>query len=160
MVAKHRKCQLYDAFSYRESDHFRAGDTLFTPISTPFGTFGLFVCYEFRFPELARLQALQGIDFLLVTAAFTCGPRKAEQWRTLLKARAIENGCFVVGCDHTKPHVFLGESAAYAPDGAPLLEMDDTPGLAFLACDRDQIASVRESCPVLTQRREDLYTLR
>jgi len=160
LVSVHRKCQLYDAFSYRESDHFRPGPARFSPIRTPFGTLGLIVCYELRYPELARLAALEGADFLLVTAAFVRGPHKADQWHTLLRARAIENGCFVIGCNHTKPHVFLGESAAYAPDGAPLLEMDDTPGLAFLACDRDQIASVRESCPVLTQRREDLYTLR
>ena len=159
VVAKHRKCQLYDAFSYRESDHFRAGDTLFTPISTPFGTFGLIVCYELRFPELARLQALQGIDFLLVTAAFTCGPRKAEQWRTLLKARAIENGCFVVGCDHTKPHVFLGQSAVYAPDGGALLELHDAPGLSFISCDHARIETARQACPVLEQRRTDLYQI-
>lgn len=159
LVAAHRKCQLYDAFSYRESDHFRAGDTLFTPVSTPFGTLGLIVCYELRYPELARLQALQGIDFLLVTAAFTCGPRKPEQWRTLLKARAIENGCFVVGCNHTKPRIFLGQSAVYAPDGAALLELHDAPGLSFVSCDRARIDTVRESCPVLEQRRTDLYHL-
>lgn len=160
LVAAHRKCQLYDAFSYRESDHFRPGPARFMPIKTPFGTLGLIVCYELRYPELARLQAMEGAEFLLVTAAFVRGPQKAQQWHTLLAARAVENGCFIVGCNHVKPHVFLGQSAAYAPDGQTLLEMDDAPGLAFVTCDRTQITTVRESCPVLRQRREDLYSLK
>lgn len=160
LVASHRKCQLYDAFSYRESDHFRPGMSRFTPIQTPFGTLGLIVCYELRYPELARLQTIEGAEFLLVTAAFVCGKQKAQQWHTLLAARAVENGCFVLGCNHVKPRVFLGESSAYAPDGQTIMECGDTPELIVVTCDRSQIGMVRENCPVLRQRREDLYSLK
>ena len=159
LVRAHRKTQLYDAFSYRESDHFTAGAALFEPVDTPFGRLGLIVCYELRYPELARLQACAGADILLVTAAFVRGPQKSRQWHTLLEARAIENGLFVVGCNHTLPHVFLGESAAYAPDGTPLLTMDDREGLAVISCDLDEVARVRAACPAVLQRRTDLYRL-
>lgn len=157
LVRAHRKCQLYDAFSYRESDHFTPGGALFEPVDTPFGRLGLLVCYELRFPELARAQALVDTDILLVTAAFVRGPGKARQWHTLLSARAIENGLFVVGCNHTLPHVFLGESAAYAPDGARLCALDDAPGLMLVSCDLDEIARTRDACPAIRQRRTDLY---
>ncbi len=201
------RLQAIEAFSYRESDHFRPGMSRFTPIQTPFGTLGLIVCYELRYPELARLQAIEGAEFLLVTAAFVCGKQKAQQWHTLLAARAVENGCFVLGCNHVKPKVFLGESSAYAPDGQTIMECGDTPELMVAAravengcfvlgcnhvkpkvflgessayapdgqtimecgdtpelmvvtCDRSQIGTVRENCPVLRQRREDLYSLK
>ena len=128
LVASHRKCQLYDAFSYRESDHFRPGMSRFTPIQTPFGSLGLIVCYELRYPELARLQAIEGAEFLLghgsiclrqaegAAVAYPCSP--PVRWKM---------GVLYSGCNHVKPKVFLGESAAYAPDGQTIMECGDTP---------------------------------
>ena len=160
LVRAHRKTHLYDAFSYRESDHFTPGGALFEPIDTDFGRVGLLVCYELRFPELARLQALAGVDYLITVAAFVCGAGKREAWHALLAARAIENGCFVVGADHTKPHVFLGESAVYAPNALRLAALGAGEGLLFATCGSDEVEHYRAACPSLSQRRDDLYRLK
>ena len=157
IVRAHRKTHLYNAFSYRESDHFARGDVPFQPVKTPFGKLGLIVCYELRFPELARRQAIEGAQILLTSAAFVRGPGKVRHWHTLLAARAIENGLFVLGANHTKDRVFLGESAAYDPDGGLMSVLDDKPGLLLAACDLDQIGRVRARCPAVLQRREEVY---
>ena len=159
LVRAHRKTHLYDAFSYRESDHFTPGNTLFEPLDTDFGRIGLLVCYELRFPELARLQALAGVDYLIAVAGFVCGPGKREAWHALLAARAVENGCFVIGADHIKPRVFLGESAVYAPNSLQIAALGEDEGLLFAVCDPDEAARYRTACPSLSQRRDDLYRL-
>ena len=157
---RHRKNHLYDAFSFRESDRFTPGSALFEPLDTDFGRIGLLVCYELRFPEAARLQALAGAEYLLTAAAFVCGEGKAHAWHALLAARALENGCFVIGADHVKRHVFLGESAAYGPNSVALGALDGArEGLLFAECPREAVARYRESCPSLSQRRDDLYRL-
>lgn len=156
----HRKNHLYDAFSFRESAGFTPGGALFEPLDTDFGRIGLLVCYELRFPEVARLQALAGAEYLLAAAAFVCGEGKSHAWHALLAARALENACFVVGADHVKRRVFLGESAAYGPNSLALGALDgEREGLLFVDCPREAVARYRESCPSLTQRRDDLYRL-
>lgn len=160
LVRAHRKNHLYDAVNSRESDNFTPGDALFEPVETDFGRIGLLVCYEVRFPEVARLQALAGVDYFLTIAAFVCGEGKAQAWHALLAARAIENGCYVIGADHVKRHVFLGESAAYAPTSVRLDALDgENEGLLFVGCDRGTVTRYRASFPSLQQRRTDLYRL-
>ena len=93
----YRKIHLFDTDFTHESDRMSAGSALFEPIDTPFGKIGLAICYDLRFPEQARAAALAGCDILIYPAAWVSGNTKAEQWHTLLAARAIENEMFVVG---------------------------------------------------------------
>ena len=116
----HRKNKLYDAFGYRESDECRAGSTPFSPIPTPAGILGLITCFELRFPALAAAQRAAGAELLYVPAGWAAGPNKILHWRTLLCARAIENSMTVLGADQYAPGCFIGQSAAFAPDGTLL----------------------------------------
>lgn len=125
----HRKTRLYDAFGYRESDECRAGDAPFVPIDTPAGRLGIITCFELRFPALAAAQRAAGADVLFVPAGWAVGANKVLHWRTLLCARAIENGMTVLGADQYAPGRFIGHSAAFAPDGTTLGALGEGCGL-------------------------------
>lgn len=125
----HRKTRLYDAFGYRESDECRAGDSPFSPIDTPAGRLGIITCFELRFPALAAAQRAAGADVLFVPAGWAAGANKVLHWRTLLCARAIENGVTVLGADQYAPDRFIGHSAAFAPDGTTLGALEEGCGL-------------------------------
>ena len=125
----HRKTRLYDAFGYRESDECRAGDAPFVPIDTPAGRLGIITCFELRFPALAAAQRAAGADVLFVPAGWAAGANKVLHWRTLLCARAIENGMTVLGADQYAPDRFIGHSAAFAPDGTTLGALEEDCGL-------------------------------
>ena len=125
----HRKTRLYDAFGYRESDECRAGDAPFVPIDTPAGRLGIITCFELRFPALAAAQRAAGADVLFVPAGWAVGANKVLHWRTLLCARAIENGMTVLGADQYAPDRFIGHSAAFAPDGTALGALGEGCGL-------------------------------
>ena len=125
----HRKTRLYDAFGYRESDECRAGDAPFVPIDTPAGRLGIITCFELRFPALAAAQRAAGADVLFVAAGWAAGANKVLHWRTLLCARAIENGMTVLGADQYAPDRFIGHSAAFAPDGTTLGTLEEGCGL-------------------------------
>ena len=125
----HRKTRLYDAFGYRESDECRAGDAPFIPIDTPAGRLGIITCFELRFPALAAAQRAAGADVLFVAAGWAAGANKVLHWRTLLCARAIENGMTVLGADQYAPDRFIGHSAAFAPDGTTLGTLEEGCGL-------------------------------
>lgn len=125
----HRKTRLYDAFGYRESDECRAGDAPFVPIDTPVGRLGIITCFELRFPALAAAQRAASADVLFVPAGWAAGANKVLHWRTLLCARAIENGMTVLGADQYAPNRFIGHSAAFAPDGTTLGALEEGYGL-------------------------------
>ena len=114
----HRKNRLYDAFGYRESDECRAGDKPFSPIETPAGKLGIITCFELRFPALAAEQKARGAETL--------------HWRTLLCARAIENGLTVLGADQYAPGKFVGHSMAFQPDGTALGELGEEQDLLIV----------------------------
>lgn len=121
--AQYRKRRLFDKGPIRESDVCRAGDQPFAPVDTPAGRLGLLTCFELRFPEDARLQALDGAELLYVPAAWFDGPHKTLQWRTLLAARAIENRIPVFGVTQNTPGLFTGCSAVFSPAGEALGEL-------------------------------------
>lgn len=150
----YRKCHLYDAHGVCESDRMTAGDAPCMPVRTPFCTLGVGICYDLRFPEVARSLALCGCDVLLFPAAWHDGPGKALHWRTLLCARAIENECFVAGVCHGGSR-YVGMSHVFGPLGDVLVEGRDE----LLVCDVDlrAVRSAREAMPVLAHRRPDLY---
>lgn len=128
----HRKNRLYDAFGYRESDECRAGKQPFSPIETPAGKLGIITCFELRFPALAAEQKARGAETLFVPAGWVQGENKLLHWRTLLCARAIENGLTVLGADQTAPGKFVGHSMAFAPDGTSLGELGEEQDLLIV----------------------------
>ena len=125
---RYRKQQLFAPMA--EPDHFRAGPPA-GPLAAPWGPVAGLVCFDLRFPELAAVQVRQGATILLVSAQWPLARR--EHWRTLLRARAIENQIFVVACNtcgRVGDTDFAGSSTIIAPDGEILAEAgEDEAGL-------------------------------
>ena len=156
IIKSYKKTHLYDAFSYRESDYNAAGDSLFEPIDTPFGKIGLMVCYEVRFPEVARYAALKGADMIIMPTAWFDGEGKAEQLDILVRCRAIENTVFVAMCDMCgKGRV--GESKVVGPLGNVICQAGSTEELVIAEVDMGILPKVRETVPSLSNRRPELY---
>lgn len=151
----YHKTHLYDAFSYMESDFNAAGDSLFEPMDTPFGRIGLMVCYEARFPEIARHLALGGAEVIIMPTAWANGEHKLEQLQILTRSRAIENTVYVAMCDMCGGRV--GYSMVVDPLGNVLTGAGDGPQLLTAEIDTDLIKSARETVPCLANRREELY---
>ncbi|MBQ3302659.1 MAG: carbon-nitrogen hydrolase family protein [Eggerthellaceae bacterium] len=152
----YRKVHLFDAQGYSESERMSAGDELFEPIETPFGKLGLGICYDLRFPELARRAALSGCDLLVYPSAWVAGNGKVRQWETLLAARAIENGIFVAGCCRADDG-YVGHSCVFGPDGTLVAEGGEDEELLVANVDLEEINRVRTATPSLLHRRPDLY---
>lgn len=156
VLAAYRKTHLYDAFGYRESERIVPGDAPPPVVRSPLGALGLLVCYEVRFPELARMLALAGAEVILVPAAWVAGPLKDHHWTTLLQARAIENTVYVAGADQTG-NVYAGRSVLVDPMGVVVAGAGEDPALVVGEVDRGRLAQVRERLPVLSQRRSEIY---
>ena len=166
-IGKHRKMHLFDinvpgGQCFRESDTLSPGNEIVV-FDTEFGKMGLCVCYDLRFPELARLMALEGAKVILVPAAFnmTTGP---AHWEIMFRQRAVENELFMIGTaparDPDGPYVSWGHSIAVAPWGNIIYQMDEKEGIKLAALDLDEIGRMRQQLPFFTQRRTDLYTLK
>ena len=159
----YRKTHLFDTDLTRESDKIMSGCELFAPIETPFGKLGLGICYDLRFPELARAAALAGCDVLVFPSAWVDGPGKVRQWKTLLSARAIENELFVAGvsrCDRgfgAEARDYAGNSCVFDPLGNEVAAAANDDDLIIADIDMDVIAQVRSAMPVLDHRHVELY---
>lgn len=156
IVRVYHKTHLYDAFGYRESDEFKAGNDFFEPVETPFGKIGLFVCYEVRFPEVARVQRARGADIILMPTAWVKGDMKSLHFKTLITARAIENTVFMLACDQYSK-IRMGESIAVDPMGVTLASAGEGEQLIPVYINTDRIAEVRRKLPSYEDRREELY---
>ena len=123
---------------------------------TPLGRLGLSVCYDLRFPELYRDQSRHGAEILAAPSAFTATTGRAH-WELLLRARAVENLCYVVAAnladrDHpTRPT--WGGSAIVDPWGAVLASLDNEEGFALADIDRAHLQALRARMPVHSHRR-------
>jgi len=159
-VAHYDKIHLFDVElgageSYSESSRFGAGDT---PVvaSTPWGGLGLSICYDVRFAHLYRNLAKQGAQILSVPAAFTV-PTGEAHWHVLLRARAIEHGCFVIAPAQTGTHPggrkTYGHSLIIDPWGEVLADGGTDVGLITAELDLDMVAQVRGKLPSLTHDR-------
>ena len=155
----YRKTHLFDTDFTQESSRMQASDALFQPIDTPFGRLGLAICYDLRFPEVARVEALDGCQVMIYPAAWADGKVKAHQWRTLLAARAIENGMFVVGVSRADAG-YIGQSCVVDPRGTIIAQAGPDEQLLTCTIDTDLIAQVRAINPTLDHRRPALYGTR
>ena len=151
-TAEYRKIHLYDSFGYRESDRLSAGPL--TPVTVPFAdtTLGLMTCYDLRFPELARALTVAGADVLLVPAAWVAGERKVEHWRTLVRARAIENTVWVVATGQSGPR-YTGHSLVVSPEGDVIAEAAESDDTLLVELDTGLVATARTANPSLANRR-------
>jgi predicted amidohydrolase len=152
----YRKVHLYDALGFKESVKMMAGDTIEKPVKTSSGNLGLMICYDVRFPEISRILTVEGANILVVPSAWVHGIMKEEHWQTMLKARAIENGSYVVAPDQVG-NIFSGRSMVVDPFGISLLDMGNREGMEVVEIDKSRIQKVRESLPLLKNRRTDVY---
>jgi predicted amidohydrolase len=157
LAARYRKIHLFDVdipgkAQLAESDTTARGQELVS-IKTPVGKLGLSICYDLRFPELYRKLALDdGAEVLLVPSAFTAHTGAAH-WHTLLRARAIENQCFVVAPGqvgrHNAKRNSYGHSLIIDPWGEILAEIEDGTGLAVAEIDLGRLEETRQRMPCL-----------
>lgn len=146
--------------TYRESDGYRPG-TQTSVVETPFGKVGQSICYDIRFAYLYRALAQAGADILTVPAAFS-PVTGAAHWEVLLRARAIETGCFVVAPAQTGTHQTqrgkvrktYGHSMVIAPWGEVLADAGTEPGVTFVDIDVSDVAQARMRVPALTHDRK------
>ncbi|MDZ7719700.1 MAG: carbon-nitrogen hydrolase family protein [Balneolaceae bacterium] len=148
--------ELSDKETYRESDMVQAGKDLVVADLPEFGMkTGLSICYDVRFPELYREMAKQGAHLLFVPSAFTRPTGKAH-WKTLLKARAIENSAFVVAPAQTGKHGEKRETYGHAmiidPWGKVLDDAGEESGMATATLDLEYLKEVRKKLPSLEHR--------
>jgi len=164
IMARYDKIHMFDVDidateSYRESAGYRPG-TQAVLAQTPFAQIGMTVCYDVRFPALHQSLALAGAQIFTAPAAFS-PVTGAAHWHTLLRARAIETGCFVLAPAQTGTHASAahktrdtyGHSLAIDPWGEILLDAGQEPGVYFFDMDMEQCASARRRVPSLANRR-------
>ena len=162
IIAKYDKLHMFDAAISESEEHiesasFVAGKNA-KVISTAIGKFGLSICYDVRFPHLYRGLSQRGAQLLTVPAAFTVPTGKAH-WEILLRARAIENGAFVIAPAQSGTHNFTGggyrktygHSMVVDPWGNILVNAKhNTETIAYFTCDLSKVKSARSKLPSLT----------
>ncbi len=154
--ARYDKIHLFDVTlgageAYRESDTVERGTKAVLAAGPMGAKLGLTICYDVRFPQLYRTLAQAGADIITVPAAFTV-PTGQAHWETLLRARAIENGAFVIapaqGGKHEDGRATWGHSVIIDPWGKVLAKLDhDEPGYITADLDLDQVAEARAKIP-------------
>jgi predicted amidohydrolase len=163
--AVYRKIHLFDneleGASFRESDHQLPGDQIVSSEAADGTPFGLSICYDLRFPELYRLQAVEGAELLMVPACFTRKTTEAH-WQTLLRARAIENHCFVVAANQVgeiAPGMDCGgDSMILDPWGTELSKADTKSEMMIVAdLDFSELKRIRSELPSLASRQPHTY---
>lgn len=166
IVARYRKIHLFDVQlangeKHYESERIEPGSEVVTAEVDGI-TFGLSVCYDLRFPELYRSLALRGAQILLVPAGFTLYTGR-DHWEVLLRARAIENLCYVVAPGHVGSYPpnrqCFGRSMIVDPWGLVLAQAQDMPTVILSEIDLERIHYARTQIPCLEHRRPDAYRL-
>jgi predicted amidohydrolase len=145
-------------FRLMQEEQFLTAGPQPTLVETAWGQAGLTICYDLRFPELFRRYALAGAQLVFVPAEWP-HPR-LKHWRTLLRARAIENQMFVVACNRvgsSKNTDFFGHSCILDPWGEVVLELGEGEMLGTAVIDIAQVDEVRAKIPVFEDRRPEIY---
>jgi deaminated glutathione amidase len=156
IAAVYRKLHLYDAFGFRESDKFIAGSDLTPPVMLDQGRFGMMICYDLRFPEMARMLTLSGANILVAPSGWVQGALKVEHWQTMIRARALENGCYVIAPDQVG-NIYIGHSMIVDPLGRTAVDLGEREGLEIIEIDPALVQDTRAKLPLLQNRRNDIY---
>lgn len=159
-VARFDKIHLFDVSLPDSDEHYAESNSIIAGqrsvvVDTPVGKLGLSVCYDLRFPELYRELSAQGAQILTVPSAFTAATGAAH-WEVLVRARAIENLCYVIapnqGGRHASGRETYGNSMLVAPWGQVLERLASEPGVALGAIDLDHLERTRAHFPCLQHR--------
>ena len=158
VISTYRKVHLYDALGFRESDKMVSGSKITKPVSTSIGKIGMMICYDLRFPEMARSLAIAGSEILVAPSAWVKGNMKEDHWITINKTRAIENGCYVIAPDHVG-NIYCGRSLVIDPYGKILLDMKKKQGIGYVTINLDKVKQTRKTLPLLKNRKPTVYSL-
>ncbi len=161
VIARYDKIHLFDVHlsateRHGESQYFEGGNKAVLA-ETPWGKFGLTVCYDLRFPRLFQALANAGAECFLVPAAFTQTTGARGHWETLLRARAIENRCFAIGIGqygkHSETSHTYGHSMLVDPDGQVVAKTGGQADILLAKIDLDEVPAARASIPSLQNAR-------
>lgn len=152
----YRKVHLYDALGFKESKKLIAGSIIERPTRTSVGNLGLLICYDMRFPEISRILTVNGASILVSPSAWVAGFMKQEHWEIMLKARAIENGVYVIAPNQIG-NIYCGRSMVIDPFGTVLVDMGNREGMEIMDIDNSRINTIRRRLPLLKNRRTDVY---
>jgi predicted amidohydrolase len=152
----YRKVHLYDALGFKESKKLVAGSTIERPTRTSVGNLGLLICYDMRFPEISRILTVNGASILASPSAWVAGFMKQEHWEIMVKARAIENGVYVIAPNQVG-NIYCGHSMVIDPFGSTLVDMGNREGIEIIDIDSSRIDTIRRTLPLLMNRRTDVY---
>ena len=142
-------------------DRYLAAGREADTFGTHWGTMAMAICYDLRFPELFRRYAVAGAKMLIIPAEWPT--KRIEHWRVLLQARAIENQCFVIGCNRVgsdRDNDFGGHSMIVDPWGKIVAEADDQETMLVATIDLDEVERFRQALPALRDRRPEVYANR
>lgn len=165
IVAAYRKIHLFDVdipgkVRLKESDMIKAGNKIELPVDTPIGKVGLAICYDMRFPELSIMLTDLGAKILTFPSAFTFDTGSLH-WEVLLRARAIENQCFVIAAAqsgvHNPKRRSWGHAMVVGPSGMVIAQCEADTDFALANIDLEQVDSTRITMPVYSHRRYDVY---
>jgi deaminated glutathione amidase len=162
--ATYRKVHMFDVevdgIVYRESEHEAPGDEPVVSATADGVELGLTVCYDVRFPELYRILAVRGARVITIPAAFTV-PTTRDHWEVLVRARAIEDQCFVVAANQVGEHVeglrSGGRSMIVDPWGLVLAQAADAETVITADLDLEGQSAIRRRLPALANRRPAAY---
>jgi len=152
----YRKVHLYDALGFKESKKLLAGSIIEKPSKMSVGNLGLLICYDVRFPEISRILTVNGANILVSPSAWVAGFMKKVHWEIMVRARAIENGVYVIAPNQVG-NIYCGHSMAIDPFGATILDMKNREGIEFIDIDTAKIDTTRRTLPLLKNRRTDVY---
>ena len=164
-VARYDKMHLFDVIAgtneqYCESEVIEPGDQI-AVVETPFGRLGLAICYDLRFPELFRCLLTEGIELIVVPSAFTAITGKAH-WEVLVRARAIENLCYVIAANQGGYHIngreTYGNSMIVDPWGYVLMRLNQGTGIVCTDIDREKQTLLRRNFPAHQHRKIRCYS--
>lgn len=166
-IGKHRKMHMFDidvegGQRFKESDALTPGNEV-TVVDTSICKIGVCICFDFRFPELSRVMALQGAKIFIVPAAFnmTTGP---AHWELLFRQRAVDNQVYTIGCAPARntqaSYVSYANSIVVGPWGDVIFNAGIEESVNVIDIDLNKVDSIRKQLPLMSARRTDVYEIK
>ena len=164
IILEYSKCHLYDVnfndLTIRESDYFSHGNSI-AVVDTELGKIGIIICYDIRFPEMARALVNRGVEIALVPAAFNTISGNAH-WHLFFRTRAVENQIFMAAAcparDNECKYKSFGHSLVVDPWGDILSEATENEEIIYAELKQERLTEVRSKLPLLAHMRKDLYS--